>query len=839
MLIAPAGYGKSVALRQYLGSLVEHKVCFSLRSDHSTLLGFLRGFAEAFADHAPHAIEALAGAYERNTSSANRGADLARWMYSHLESFTGVVAVDDVHLAEGDPQVAQFLTSLIEQTKENTRWILASRSTLGLPVGTWLTYGDADLAINERDLAFSRGETYEAAERLGLTMRDEELADILRLTEGWPAAVSFALRTSMRSADLRNVSATTRELIYRLLAEQVYADLDEDERALLKVAITLPSIDLRVLERAGFDRAFTIIEQLRERTAFIYEESPRIYQCHELFREFLRHQSALAGKRSQELIHERAARALEESGNVEHAIVSYIAAEAAPEVVRLLERHGFDLLERARSDVVARAIEAVDEKRRRDNPTMLALQGALQATAGKFARAESLYRRALAGSENRDLMATTSLRLASLLANQGQDVTSALLIVGNDCEQTLAHRLEAFSLIAGQSAVAGEHQRAREAILQAKSLMTEVDSDAVRAKSLQHIGIAFHHLAMASEAVEVLLQSSELASELHLYSIASRANAVLSNLALHETDDVARQLHYAEAAAEAAVKGGDTFALRTALLQTLSARMRRGEVERSVDIEQRLSALKGDELTTRYIVLFRSMRLGWEGRFCEAQQLVATCWTELRFEVDRSFCGSHYALFLACDGQHEKSAKIAKEMLESLASITVAGTFRIRTMAISKALCALSEAINGRRAHADRILRGLRKTNDAVIALAMKAVDGLILRLRYGGDAGTRRIGEAIEGLSTLGYGDVARLLSAVKGNVRSTATEASRYWELTSAEVSVLRLLAEGLVPKEIAERGERSIYTVRAHIANAISKLGCHGRAEAIRRAQQMKLI
>ncbi len=211
LLIAPAGYGKSVALRQYLHSLVEHKVWFSLRSEHSTFLGFLRGFAEAFADQAPHAIEALAGAYERNTSSVNRGADLARWMCSHLESFTGVVVIDDLHLAEGDREVAQFLTSLIEQTKKNVRWILASRSTLGLPVGTWLAYGDADLAINESDLAFSQSEAREAADRLALTMHDDEVTDILRLTEGWPAAVSFALRTSMRTADLRNVSASTRE----------------------------------------------------------------------------------------------------------------------------------------------------------------------------------------------------------------------------------------------------------------------------------------------------------------------------------------------------------------------------------------------------------------------------------------------------------------------------------------------------------------------------------------------------------------------------------------------------------------------------------------------------
>ena len=415
LLIAPAGYGKSVVLRQYLGTLVEPNLSFALHAEHVTLLGFLRGLTQALHEVAPHAITSLAGAYERNTSSPKRGSELARWMHAHLESFSGVIAIDDLHVAESDPEVAQFVSSLIEGAKGKIRWILASRSTTGLPVGTWQAYRDADLPVDEHDLRFTFGEAREAAESLGLSIRDDELADLLALTEGWPAAMSFALRTSTRSSELRNVSAITREMIYRLLAEQVYAGLDEDERSLLEIAVALPVIDVRVLEAAGFDRAFTIVERLRERTAFIHEESPGIYQCHDLFREFLRHQIALAGNRSQRSAQERAARALEASGDVEHAIGSYVAAASSSDVLRLLDRHGFDLLERARGDVVARAIEALDEKTRRGNAVVLGLQGALQAIAGKFARAESLLRRALArAAGDRDLVAVTSLRLASL-----------------------------------------------------------------------------------------------------------------------------------------------------------------------------------------------------------------------------------------------------------------------------------------------------------------------------------------------------------------------------------------------------------------------------------------
>jgi ATP/maltotriose-dependent transcriptional regulator MalT len=840
LLIAPAGYGKSVVLRQYLARLEGPNVCFAVRAEHANLLGFLRGLAEILRGNAPHAITALAGAYERNTGSPKRGPDLARWMHAHLEAFSGVIAIDDLHVADGDPEVARFLTALIERTKGRIRWIIASRSTTGLPVGSWFAYRDADLPLDEQDLRFTIDEACAAASSLSLSIRDEELADLLALTDGWPAAMSFALRTSTHSAELRNVSALTREMIYRLLAEQVYAALNEEERALLEVAVALPAIDVSVLERGGFDRALTIIERLRERTAFIQEEAPGIYQCHELFREFLRHETALRGKCSQQAVFDRAARALEASGDIEHAIASYVSAASRADVVRLLEQHGFDLLERARGDVVARAIQSLDEKTRRENAAVLALQGSVQAIAGKFVRAESLLRRALARAGNdRDLIATTSLRLASLMANQGEDATELLMAVGRDLQQRPSHRAEALSLVAGQRAVAQDLDVARAAVAEVEGLMLEVESDPVRARVLHRIGIAFHHLGLARRAFAVLLQSRELATEQHLYSISSRANAVLSNLALHEEDDVDQQLLYAASAAADATKAGDTFALQTALLQTLSAQMRRGDVEKSIETEEKLATTGRSELASRYVILFRSLRLAWEGRFREAHRLVASYWTELPFNFDRTLGGSEYALFLALDGQREHSKELTKKILDILAISSVTGLFRERSMAIAKAFCAVVEAINGRSTYADRVLRGVEANDDVVVKLVVRAADSILMRLRHGGESGATRLRYAIEELGELGYADVARLFGAVGGALSYSQTQALRRTTLTGSELDVLRLLAEGLTPKEIAARNDRSVYTVRVHIANIIAKLGCHGRSQAVREAQFMGWI
>jgi DNA-binding NarL/FixJ family response regulator len=52
----------------------------------------------------------------------------------------------------------------------------------------------------------------------------------------------------------------------------------------------------------------------------------------------------------------------------------------------------------------------------------------------------------------------------------------------------------------------------------------------------------------------------------------------------------------------------------------------------------------------------------------------------------------------------------------------------------------------------------------------------------------------------------------------------------LTEAEAQVLRLLAEGLDNRSIAERLGKSEKTVRNQVSVVLSKLGVHSRAQAI---------
>jgi two-component system, NarL family, response regulator YdfI len=74
-----------------------------------------------------------------------------------------------------------------------------------------------------------------------------------------------------------------------------------------------------------------------------------------------------------------------------------------------------------------------------------------------------------------------------------------------------------------------------------------------------------------------------------------------------------------------------------------------------------------------------------------------------------------------------------------------------------------------------------------------------------------------------------AETLAAVYGD-QSLEVEAELSEEITSRETDVLRMLAEGLVNKDIAVRLGISEHTVKFHISSILDKLGASTRTEAV---------
>ncbi|NIV32691.1 MAG: hypothetical protein GWN58_25565 [Anaerolineae bacterium] len=92
----------------------------------------------------------------------------------------------------------------------------------------------------------------------------------------------------------------------------------------------------------------------------------------------------------------------------------------------------------------------------------------------------------------------------------------------------------------------------------------------------------------------------------------------------------------------------------------------------------------------------------------------------------------------------------------------------------------------------------------------------------------------------TVSPSSVVRRPSSVVRRPSSVGHPASALVEdLSTRELEVLQLIAEGLTNREIASRLFVSLNTVKAHTRNIYGKLGVHSRTQAIARSQELGLL
>ena len=837
LLVAPAGYGKSVALRQFLDTLDEPRIRFDVLPDHHTLLGFLRGLSEAIASVAPDARPTLPGAYEKNAASPSPGSDLALWMHSHLKSFRGVIAIDDLHVAQEDREVPRFLASLIERTKGRVQWIIASRSTAGLPIGTWLAYGESDLAVDEHDLKFSIEEAREAARAFRLAVRDDELYELLNITDGWATAVTFALRSSTRSVDLRNISSMTREMIYRYLAEQVYSSLAENERAFVETCALLPEIDVDLLTASGFDRAAALLEEMRARVAFITEREPGRYRLHDLFREFALHALELRGAREAAEIRLRFAALLIDAGREVEAMRLYAEAKALDRLMDVLERHGMTMVSRGYIDEVHAALAHFSASQ---EPVVVALRGLVLVANGKTAEGERLLERAIPNLESADIAADLTMRLGVLAANRGEDVDDLLLPVSSDERLDDNRRLEARALLAATAAVRGQAD-AEEMIRSVQSAARFVDSDASLVKIASRLGFAYTRIRRYQEARECLKQTIEIGANCGLWGAVSRAYTNLAQIALYVENAPSVALWNAQQAANASTRAGDQNDLQAALLTILSIETRRGNADRALQVERQIGELTfGDAARARFIASSQAHRYAWSERFSDAQRLFGSILDRQPYIADRIAVHAFYTLTLALEGSRKQSAEAAERAVAILRSESDGSSrFGATLEECSLWLIALAEVLNGRLAVAARLLKRQARSEHELSRCMRAAVEDL-LRMAKTPAYVSDELDGALEAIDGAGWGGYGRYLRLARVRIeQSFAPEKEHEISLTPSELRILRYLAAGLSPKEVAAEMGRSPLTVQTHIQNLAHKLGSHGRTDTIATARRLGFL
>ncbi len=175
-LVAPDGYGKTTLLAQW-----------------------------AARDPRPFSFVELASLAEES-----RAAQIGETALAALDTGSPfVVVVDDADLL--DERAADLVAALIRRVPPGSTLALAGRM-LPIPSLPRLRANGALLELGPTDLAFTRRETRVLLRARGVDRTDGELAALLCVTEGWPAAVAADAHTGLL---LERLSRAQREFLRR------------------------------------------------------------------------------------------------------------------------------------------------------------------------------------------------------------------------------------------------------------------------------------------------------------------------------------------------------------------------------------------------------------------------------------------------------------------------------------------------------------------------------------------------------------------------------------------------------------------------------------------------
>jgi ATP/maltotriose-dependent transcriptional regulator MalT len=823
LVVAPAGFGKSVALRDFLAAMRIEALRYDVPREDSGLEAFVRGLTRTIQPVARDATAALPAVQSSAFASESPAPALADWVAEQLLRGPCTIVIDDLHHAVGDPACAEMVVRLIRATTASVKWILSSRSDAALPVASWIGCGILDAVIGEDELRFDANEAFALAEAAGVAARRSDVEALRDLCDGWPVALTIALRTRTHAGDLFTATAGARDMISRYLAEQIFAACSTEQQAFLLATCVLPFFDVHVAETLGGTRA--LVDRLRAQTGLVTEFSPGRFRYHDLFRDFLEVELQRAGSERWRGALIRAANAVEARGDVARSLSLRVRASEIDGIVAILRRDGIALFDGGASDVLAPALAAIARDPRSCDPHVLGVKAMLEASRGHFELAQQDFIDAIERCTDSETRLTLVHRYAIELIRREQDARALLEPYARDDRLQPRLRVPILGTYATALALGQRLDDAMATIAQGIAAIDGSVGDDVRARFYQQAAYVHHLHPTRGDAWNYALLAVDLAQTHGLDDVAARAYSALYTILYDDEDDPAESLEMLARLIDCARKSGNVQTRLFGLIASYEIQVERGD-EAAIEVLEREIAFIGSVLPrtqAETLLPARALRAAWEGSLSEAyEELKDAPLTDAGSER-RALRAAEIALYAVAAGRPEEGEEAEQCARTALRDVPAQTRRAVRT----RLILALADLLRGRLGNAHRLISEAERASGVSRRLRSLTHAVRTLYRRGLGQCTADEVSSAYERLRVSHFGGIARLLQLLDF---PGAAEEGGYAKLTAAERAILAALALGATSKEIAARSDRSAQTIDTHVRSICRKLRCNGRREAV---------
>jgi LuxR family maltose regulon positive regulatory protein len=866
LISAPAGYGKTTLVNQWLDSVEEPYVWLSLDEHDNGLVAFSTYLAAAVRSRYPSTLpDTWAIVNTRPLPDPPRLADL---FLHELEGLPGplLLVLDDYHTIQ-DLAVTRFMTRLVQWLPAHVRLVLISRSDPPLAL-SHLRARRQMIEIRSADLSFRYNEVAEFLTNHVQEPINEYITTLLlERTEGWPVGLQLAALSLSNSEDAegfaRRFAGSTHRLISDYLIDEVLEKLDEQERIeLLRISLLdqfcAPLCETLAGPDAPEDFGREFIQLLWRANLFVIalDDEGIWYRYHHLFRDLLRNRlGQLSSEKAIAELHGRAAAWYEKEGMIRLAISHFVAADALDAAVKLLERSFLQVLdqddwhrlERWLSALPARALEF---------PSVQVFQAYI--AHFRFHHEESLRLLDAAEEGFKDIQNGVDEEKLQIYAGIINTIRATALDVRGTPERSLLHAEKAL-------------QQLPQSLTAPYSLAEFHYYDAKR-----RLGEGKHALQLAQQALQSRPLGKPDARTLRLLM-------AIGNY-YHAQADISNTLVTGETLSDLAQKANNTIAFGWGVYGLGWARYEKNELEAAQDtlkqvLERRFYVHGRSVIECSAGLVFTYLAQGKR----EAAEDVLQQLRE--FLLDRGFGGQlvFVDVLAMCVSLNTDNDALSRSEVNALADavsqMTVTDLWFAPQLTIVRAYLRLGQPGDlqaawdqlqdyGAKVKSifnlrkfiqvkafEALLCAARGDQEAALAALQEAV---LLgepggALRTIADAGTAIV-PLLQRLYTsrIAADYVARLLALLDAEQASSITKPAAQAErlllgydsalkasLTNRELDVLLLIARRLTNKEIAAELMLSPHTVKRHSLNLYRKLGVRNRREAVARAKVLDLL
>ena len=847
LVSAPAGFGKTTLLADWLGSISLPAAWLSLDEDDNDLARFL-AYLTASLQRLDPSLDNTALDLLLSPQPGLKKAALAALLnqIGQIEA-ESLLVLDDYHFLH-DPDIHQALEYLINYLPPALHLVISSRADPPLGLGR-LRAQDALLEIRLADLRFTEKEAEDFLSQESIPSLSKDGISLLTArTEGWISGLQMAA-VSLRGKEdpggfIQTFSGSNKYILDYLIEEVLQRQTPQVQEFLLQTSLLerlQGDLCNHLLDRTDSQE---ILEALEKANLFLIplDEERIWYRYHKLFRDLLNHRLVLAQADQLQDLHLKASAWHEKQGWTGQAIEHALEASDHGRAADLIGCEAEHTLMRSEVNTFHRWIAQLPEGLVLNNPNLAFYEA---------------WARMLKGIDFEDLLsAAADLRESHPHLGGRLDTLQSFILIsqgefsraGELAERALPHLDPEDRYFRGMSYY----------ILSLSQILH------------QDLALALDHLAALSQREEY--QQNPMLRVMVL-SQAAHAHIHLGDL------PQARQL-YEEALAGARDQMGRYIPIAGEALMGLGDLLRElGELDQAGDL-----ILEGIELTQQwrqgatiegYLYLSRVKQLeeDWES----ANQLLEKA-SKLAEEydvmtLDDRLADLWQARLWSFEGRipelegwiRERQVDRPLPPLKNDKGLILENYLRAREKTVQARYLLLVGDAQGSLDLAGQLASSFEELGwvDTLIEIyllqvlvqqrlgqaekARAKLDQALRLGRKGGFMGTFL--EVVADLETLLAGfrsdpDLSAFVGELEGMTYSGASPTGKIPQplldpLSERELEVLVFLASSLTTPEIASEMVLSVNTIRTHIKNIYQKLGVHKRSEAVRQARGLNLI